>query len=182
MARHPCSFALSDARLFDPEEVGIPVEMRLGVSRRLPCDAPWIAFRPGAQVVHYLHSLQVDRVVHVSPVRLVLELAVRDPRVACHSKLWISGTQSAILRPMAFLARRAELPVATGDRDRVLSVVDADAVAGFLIGLAGLVGLPVALGEVGIVDAGLAHPSRRCRAARLGPGSRMPWRARDAAT
>lgn len=55
-------------------------------------------------------------------------------------------------------ARRAGLAVAAGDRDRVLVDVDGDADAQLLAGEAALLGLPVALGEVGIVDVGLVHP------------------------
>lgn len=48
-------------------------------------------------------------------------------------------------------ARRAGLPVAAGDRDGVLVDVYGDAGAQLLAGKAALLGLPVALGEVGVV-------------------------------
>ena len=56
-------------------------------------------------------------------------------------------------------ARRAGLPVAAGDRNGVLVDVDGDADAQLLAGQAALAGLPVALGEVGIVDVGLVNPA-----------------------
>ena len=55
-------------------------------------------------------------------------------------------------------ARRAGLPVAADDRDRDLVDVDGDADAQLLAGLVALARLPVALGEVGVVDVGLVHP------------------------
>lgn len=48
--------------------------------------------------------------------------------------------------------------MAAGDRDGVLVDVDGDADAQLLAGQAALAGLPVALGEVGVVDVGLVHP------------------------
>lgn len=56
-------------------------------------------------------------------------------------------------------ARRAGLPVAADDRNGVLVDVDGDADAQLLTGQAALAGLPVALGEVGIVDVGLVNPA-----------------------
>ena len=55
-------------------------------------------------------------------------------------------------------ARRAWLPVAAYDGDGVLVDVDGDADAQFLAGQAALAGLPVALGEVGVVDADHVDP------------------------
>ena len=55
-------------------------------------------------------------------------------------------------------ARRAGLPVATDDRDGILVDVDDDADAQLLAGQAALPGLPVALGEVGVVDVGFVNP------------------------
>ena len=37
-----------------------------------------MALEPGAQVVRHFHPLQVDRAVHVGPVRLALEPALPD--------------------------------------------------------------------------------------------------------
>lgn len=48
--------------------------------------------------------------------------------------------------------------MAAGDRDRVLVDVDGDADAQLLAGEAALLGLPVALGEVRVVDVGLLNP------------------------
>ena len=48
--------------------------------------------------------------------------------------------------------------MAADDRDRVLADVDGDADAEYLAREAALAGLPVALGEVGVVDVGLVHP------------------------
>lgn len=55
-------------------------------------------------------------------------------------------------------AHRAGLSVTPGDRDGVLVDVYGDADAQLLAGRAALPGLPVALGEVGVVDVGLVHP------------------------
>lgn len=55
-------------------------------------------------------------------------------------------------------ARRAGLPVAADDRDGVLVDVDGDADAQLLAGEAALPGLPIALGEAGVVDVDLVNP------------------------
>lgn len=60
-------------------------------------------------------------------------------------------------------ARRARLPLAADDRDGVLVDVDGDADAGLLAGHAALAGLPVALGEVGVVYVGLVHQDGAAR-------------------
>ena len=78
MAYHPCGRVPSVACLIDPEEVGVPVEIGLQVLWRHPREAPKVALEPGAQVVHHLHPLQVDRVVDVCPARLALEPVVPD--------------------------------------------------------------------------------------------------------
>lgn len=152
MAHHPCSRVPPVARLVDPEEVDVPVEVGLQVRGRHPREAPQVAFEPGAQVVHHLHPLQVDRVVHIGPVRLALEPAVPDQRVV--RPLEVVDQQRPGRYPAAHglpHARRAGLPVAADDRDRVLVDVDGDADAQLLAGEAALAGLPVALGEVGVV-------------------------------
>ena len=159
MAHHPCRRIPSAARLVDPEEVGVPVEVRLQASGRHPREAPQVAFRPGAQVVHHLHLLKVDRVAHIGPVSLALEPAVLDQRVM--RPLEVVDQQRPGRYPSTHglpHARRARLPVAAGDRDRVLLDVDDDADAQLLAGEAALLGLPVALEEVGVVDVGLVHP------------------------
>ena len=48
--------------------------------------------------------------------------------------------------------------MAADDRNGVLVNVDGDTDAQLLAGQAALAGLPVALGEVGVVDVGLVHP------------------------
>lgn len=159
MAHHPCSRVPPVGRLVDPEEVDVPVEVGLQVRGRHPREAPQVAFEPGAQVVHHLHPLQVDRVVHIGPVRLALEPAVPDQRVV--RPLEVVDQQRPGRYPAAHglpHARRAGLPVAADDRDRVLVDVDGDADAQLLAGEAALAGLPVALGEVGVVYVGLVHP------------------------
>lgn len=82
MAHHPCGRVPSVPGLVDPEEEDVPVEIGLRVPRRHPHEAPEVALKPGAQVVHHLHPLQVDRVVDVCPVRLALEPAVPDQHAA----------------------------------------------------------------------------------------------------
>lgn len=158
MTHHPSSRAPSVARLVDPEEVDIPVEADLQV-RRHTREAPQMALEPGAQAVHHLHLLQVDRIVDVGPARLALEPAVPDQRVV--RPLEVVDQQRAGRYPAAHglpHARRAGLAVAADDLDRVLVHVDGDADAQLLAGQAALPGLLVALGEVGVVDVGLVHP------------------------
>lgn len=159
MACHPCGRVPSALGPVDPEEVDVPVEVGLLVPRRHPREAPKIALEPGAQVIHHLHPLQVDRVVHIGPVRLALEPAVPDQRVV--RPLEVADERRPGRHPAAHdlpHARRAVLPVAAGDRDRVLVHVDGDADSKLLTGQAALAGLSVALGEVGVVDVGLVHP------------------------
>ena len=159
MAHHPCSRAPSVPGLVDPEEVDVPVEMRPVVPRRYPREAPQVALGPGAQVVHHLHPLQVDRVVHIGPVRLDLEPAVPDQRVV--RPLEVADERRPGRYPAAHglpHARRAGLPVAAGDRDRFPVDVYRHTDAQLLAGQAALALLPVALGEVGVADVGLVHP------------------------
>lgn len=159
MAHHPCSRVPSVARLIDTEEEDVPVEVGLQVPRRHPREAPKVALKPGAQVVRHLHPLQVDRVVDVDPVRLALEPAPPDQNAVC--PLQVVDGQRPGRHPAAhglLHARRAGLPVATDDRDGILVDVDDDADAQLLAGQAALPGLPVALGEVGVVDVGFVNP------------------------
>lgn len=147
MAHHSCGRVPSVLDLVDPEEVDVPVEIRLEVPRRHPREAPQVALEPGAQVVHHLHPLQVDRVVDVCPVRLALEASLPDQRVV--RPLQVVDQQRSGRYPAAHglpHARRARLPLAADDRDRVLVHVDGDADAQLLAGQAALPGLPVALG------------------------------------
>lgn len=74
MARRPCSRIPPVARLVDPEEVDVPVKVGLQVPERHLREPPQLALQPGAQVVHHLLPLQVDRVARIGPVRLALEL------------------------------------------------------------------------------------------------------------
>lgn len=76
MAHHPCGRVPSVPGLVD-----VPVEVDLHVHGRHPREAPNVALKPRAQVVRHLHSLQVDRVVHVGPVCLALKPAVPDLHV-----------------------------------------------------------------------------------------------------
>lgn len=133
MALHPRSQVPTGARLVDPEEVDASIEVGLEVSGRHPRETPKVALEPGAHVVHHLHPLQVDRVVHIGSMRLDLELAVPDPRVVCPFQ--VVDEQRPGRYPAAHglpHARRAGLPVAAGDRDRVLVDVDGDADAQLL--------------------------------------------------
>lgn len=135
MAHHPCSRVPSIPGLVDPEEVDVPVEVGLQVSGRHPLESPRIALEPGAQVVHHLHLLQVVRVVDVGPVRLALEPAVSNQRVA--RPFEVVDLQRPGRYPAAHdlpHARRTGLAVAAGDRDRVLVPVDGDADAELLAG------------------------------------------------
>ena len=159
MASHPCSRVPSVARLVDPEEVDVPVEIGLQVPRRHPREAPRVALEPGAQVVHHLHPLQVDRVVHIGPARLALEPALPTQRAV--GPLEVADEQRPGRYPTAngpLHARRAWLSVAADDRDRVLVDVYRHADAQLLAGQAALARLPVALGEVGAVDVDLVDP------------------------
>ena len=54
--------------------------MVLQVPERHPREASQVALEPGAQVVHHLQPLQVDRVSHIGPMRLALEPALPDER------------------------------------------------------------------------------------------------------
>ena len=159
MTHHPCSRVASVARLIDPKEVEVPVEVGLQAPCRHSREAPKIALEPRAQVVRHLHSLQVDRVVHVGPVRLALEPAapgqhaVRPLQVVDELRPGRYSAAHGLPR-----ACRAGLPVATDDRDRVLVNVYRHADAQLLAGEAALEGLPVALGEVGVVDVGFVNP------------------------
>lgn len=159
MAHHPCSRVPSVARLVDPEEVDVPVEVDLKVPWRHPREPPQVALEPRAQVVHHLHSLQVDRVVDICPVRLALETSLHDQRAVGPFEV---VDQQRPGRYPAFHglphARRAGLAVAASDPDRVLVDVDGDAGAQLLTGKAALARLPVALGEVGVADVGLFDP------------------------
>lgn len=127
MAHRLCGRAPSVARLVDPEEVDVPVEIGLQVPRRHPREAPKVALGPGAQVVHHLHPLKVDRVVHIGLVRLVLEPAVPDQRVVRLLKV-VDGQrpgQHSAAHGLPY-ARRAGLPVAEDDRDGVLMDIEGD--------------------------------------------------------
>lgn len=159
MAHHPCGRVPSVPGLFDTEEVDVPVEVGLQVPRRHSREAPQVALEPGAQVVHHLHPLQVDQVAHIGPMRLALEPAL--PVQHAVVPLEVVNEQRSGRYPAAHglpHARRAGLSVAAYDHDRVLVDVDGDADAQLLAGEAALPGLPVALGEVGVVDVGLVHP------------------------
>lgn len=99
-----------------------------------------------ANNVHDLHPLQTDRAVRICPVRLALEPAAPDQRAGGPLEV------VDVRRPGRCSAahglshmRRARLPVAAGDRDRVLVDVDGNAVAELLAGQAALAGPPVAL-------------------------------------
>lgn len=81
MAHHPCRRTPPVARPVDPEEVDVPVKVSLWVPELHPREAPQVALQPGAQVVHHLHSLQIDRAVRIGPVCLALEPTAPDQRV-----------------------------------------------------------------------------------------------------
>ena len=109
--------------------------MRLQVPRRHPREAQQVALQPGARVVRHLHPLQVDRVVHVDPVRLTVEPAVPDQRFVC--PLQIVNEQRSRSYPAAHgfpYAHRAGLPVVSDDHDRVLVHVYRHADAQLLAG------------------------------------------------
>lgn len=73
MAHRPCSRVLSVPGLVSPEEVDLPVEVRLEPRGDIPREAPKVALEQGAQVAHQLHPLKVNRVVDVRPVCLALD-------------------------------------------------------------------------------------------------------------
>ena len=92
-------------------------------------------------------------------MRLDLEPAVPDQRVVRPlevADVWRPGRYPAAHGLPH--AHRARLSVTPGDRDGVLVDVYGDTDAQLLAGRAALPGLPVALGEVGVVDVGLVHP------------------------
>ena len=158
MAHHPCGRVPSVPSLVDPEEVDVPVKVGRQVPRRLPREAPQAALKPRVQVVRHLHPLQVDRVVDDHPVSLAVETSLPDQHAA--RPLGVVDARRPGRHPAAHglpHARRAGLPVAAGDRDRVLVDVDGDADAQLLAGQTALARLPVALGVVGAVDVGLVH-------------------------
>lgn len=92
-------------------------------------------------------------------MRLALEVSLPDQRAV--GPLEVVDEQRPGRNPAAHglpHARRAGLPVAADDRDRVLVDVDDHADAQLLTGQAALARLPIALGEVGVVDVGLVDP------------------------
>lgn len=121
MAHHPCSRVPSVPGLVDPEEEDVPVEVGLQVPGRHPREASKVALEPRAQIVQHLHPLQVDRVVDVRPVRLAVETSLPDQHAV--RPLEVVDVRRSGRYPAAHgfpHARRAGLPVAAGDRDRVL--------------------------------------------------------------
>lgn len=159
MAHHPCSRVPSFPGLVDPEEVDVPVEAGPQVPGRHSREAPKVALEPRVQVVHHLHPLQVDRVVDVRPVNLALEASLFDQRAVCPFE--VVDEQRPGRYPDAHglpHARRAGFPASADDRDRVLVDVVGHADVRLLAGQAALARLPVALGEVGVVDVGLVDP------------------------
>ena len=130
MAHHPCGRVPSVPGLAD-----VPVEVGLQVPERHPREAPKVALEPRAQVVRHLHPLQVDRVVHVGPVCLALDPAVPDQRVVRILQV-VHGQRPR--QPSAAhglpCARRAGLPVAANDHDRVLMDIDGDSDARLFTG------------------------------------------------
>ena len=104
-----------------------------------------MALEPGAQVVRHFHPLQVDRAVHVGPVRLALEPALPDQHAV--GPLEVVDEQRSGCNPASHglpHARRAGLSAAADDRDGVLVHVYRYADAELLVGLAALARLPVA--------------------------------------
>ena len=135
MAHRPFGRVPSVPGLVDPDGVDIPVEVGLQVPRRHPREAPKVALEPGAQVVHHLHPLQVDRVVDVHPVRLALEPAIPDQRAVRLLKV-VDGQrprQHSAAHGLPY-ARRAGLPVAENGRDGVLMDIEGDSDARLLSG------------------------------------------------
>lgn len=116
MAHHPCGRVPSVPGLVNSEEVDVQVEVDRQVPRRLPREAPQAALELGAQVVHCLHPLQADRVVHVGPVCLTLEPAVPDQRVVRLLQV-VDGQRPGQHSAAHGLPceRRAGLPVAADD-------------------------------------------------------------------
>lgn len=135
MAHQPFGRVPSVPGLVDPLEVDVPVEVGLQVPRQHPRETPKVALKPGAQVDHHLHPLQVDRVVHVGLACLALEPAVPDQRVVRLLQV-VDGQRPGQHSAAHGLpcARRAGLPVAADDRDRVLMDIDGDSYARLLTG------------------------------------------------
>ena len=130
MAHHPCGRVPSVSGLVD-----VPVEVGLHVHGRHPREAPNVALKPRAQVVRHLHSLQVDRVVHVGPVCLALKPAVPDRHAV--RPLQIVDGQRPEQHSAAHgfhCARRAGLPVAEDDRGGVPMDIDGDSDARLFTG------------------------------------------------
>ena len=93
----------------------------------------------------------------------------------------MSSDPGAILPPMAFHTRRARLPVAADDRRRGSYGRRWRRRCRTSGGTCRACG-PARSPWRGRCRLCMSRPPRRCRAARSGPGSRAPWRARGAAT
>lgn len=96
MAHRPCSRVLSVPGLVSPEEVDLPVEVRLEPRGDIPREVPKVALEQGAQVAHQLHPLKVNRVVDVRPVCLALDPPL-DSTPRARSRSWMSSDPGAFL-------------------------------------------------------------------------------------
>ena len=159
MADHPCSFGPYVFRLAHAEQVDEPVQIGLQVRGVHASEAPQVALEPRTEVVGHLHGVEVDGVGDVGLVGLRAALPVGDHAVVGPLPVVHDG---AALREMAsqggLYPLGRGLAVAADHRDRVLASVDGDGDAQLLPGQPALAGLPVALGEVGVVDVDLVDP------------------------
>ena len=159
MADHPCSFGPLLLRLPDTEQVDEPVQVGLQVGGVHAGEAPQVSLEPRAQVVDHGHLLQVDGVGDVGLVSLRAALPVGDHPVVGALLVVHDGAALREVAPQGGLdplGRRLAVPA--HHRDRVLRGVDSDRDADLLLGQPALARLPVALGEVGVVDVDLVDP------------------------
>ena len=159
MADRPCDLGPPLVVALDPEEVDVEVQVGLQVLGVHSGEAPEVALEPRAQVVHQLHRLQVLRVPHVRLVGLIRKPVLPDE--GAMGPLAVVDERRA-LRDVA-PERRPDAggggPAVPADhRDGLLAGVDAHRYAQLLLGQLPLARLPVSLGEVRVVDAGLVDP------------------------
>ena len=159
MAKHPCGGVPPVARLVDPEEVDVPVQIGLHVRRRHAGEPPEVALEPGAHAVGHLHRLEVGGVAAVGLVGLGDAAAAGDdPVVGALAVVDDDAAGREVARQGLPHPRRAGLAVPADLGNRVLVHVDGGADAELLAGEPALARLAVALGEVRVVDVGLVYP------------------------
>ena len=159
MADHPCGFRPFVLRLAHAEQVDEPIEIGLQVRGVHAGEAPQVALEPRAQVVDHLHGIEVGGIGDVGLVGLRPAAPLGDDAVVGALLVVHDGAalrEVGAKRRLDPLGRRLAAPA--HHRDRVLASVDGDRDAQLLPGQPALAGLPVALGQVGVVDVDLVDP------------------------